>query len=134
MDTRSRDVEVVAHEGQPGVDRFSDGPVVVGDLGDGGRVHPVEVARQRDEPERERFDRRVARAFADAQQRAVVGRRAIEPRRDGVGDDGGQVVLAVVLEALGRHSALPTEDRDQTRDPARESGVRVGDTDAERVG
>ena len=125
VDARASDVEVAAHEREALVDGFADGAVVVGDLGDHGRVDAVGFAGEADEPEDERLDWRVAAALADAEQRAVVRAGAVQPGGDGVRDDCVQVILAVVLERLGGHAAFRLESVDEARE-CRAGGQRAG--------
>ena len=134
MDTSARGVEVAPDERRHRRDVVADLVLeVVGDLGDDRRVHAVERAAQRRILEHHRLERDVARALADAQQRAVDRARAVEPRGRGVDDGLVKVVVPVPLEALARHVGVLLQAVDDAGHAARQRRLRVGDAVAHGV-
>ena len=134
MDAGARDVEVAPDERRHRRDAVADLVLeVVGDLGDDRRVHAVERAAQRRVLEHHRLERDVARALADAQQRAVDRACTVEPRGRGIDDRLVKVVVPVPLEALARHVGILLQAVDDAGHAARQRRLRVGDAVAHGV-
>ena len=116
VDAGAGHVEVAAHEGGHHRNVVANLLVeVVGDLSDHGGVHAVEGATQRGVLHHHGLQRDVARALADAQQRAVHRGSAVEPGRRGVRHRLVEVVVAVPLQHLAGHVGVLLQAVDDAR-------------------
>ena len=134
MDARAGDVEVAADKRLTRADFDADFTLhVLGDFGHGGQVHAVERAAQGGVLNRHGFQRAVARAFADAQQRAVDRRAAVHPRRTRVADDLVEVVVAMPFQLFRRYARIVVQTVDDAGDGARQGSAIVMHAVAHRV-
>ena len=134
MDARAGGVERAPDEGRCGGDDVAElGLEIARDVGNGGKIHAVVRAAQRSVFDGHRFERAVARALADAEQRAVDRARAVQPRRGGVGDDFIKIVVAVPLEQFAGHFGMVMQAVYQPLHAARDARAGVIDAEAHRV-
>ena len=80
--------------------------VVLGEVRDDGRVHPVQRALELRVLEDHGLERRVAGPLADAEQRGVDAAAAVQPGRRGVVDRAVKVVVPVPLEIRVRDAGV----------------------------
>ena len=84
----------------------ADVAVVFRDVGDDGGVDSAHIAFDADVLDNRAFERRVAGAFTDAEQRAVQRVAAVQPGGCAVDKDFVEIVMAVPFETVGRERPL----------------------------
>ena len=102
-------------------------------VGDGGKVHAVLRAAQLRVFDRHGLQRAVAGALADAQQRAVDRRAAVEPGRVGVGHDLVKIVVAVPFQPAGGHVRIVPQAVHDARHRPGQRNAGEGHAVAQRI-
>ena len=134
MDARTSRVECAPDKGRLRRDDIAELRFEIArDVGDGGKVHAVGRAAQGRVLDGHRLERAVARALADAEQRAVDRARAVQPRRGGVGDDLIEIVVPVPFEQFAGHFRMVVQAVHQPLHAARHARAGVVDAEAHRV-
>ena len=88
-------MEIVSHERVPHGYPSADRPIVVGYLRYDHRINPAHVTFKPDVLHQRALERRIARALANPQQRAVEGVAPIDPCGNAVGQHFMKIVVAV---------------------------------------
>ena len=98
MDAGSRDIKISTHKGGGSRNIVSDFIFkILCNFGNHFRSHTVKRAAQRGIFKHHRFERYIAGALADTEQRAVDGTRAIQPRGSRIGNRLVKIIVPVPL-------------------------------------
>ena len=134
MDARTRRIERPADKRRARRDYVAEFLFEIArDIGDGGEIHAVVRAAQRSVLDRHRFERAVARAFADAEQRTVDRARPVQPRRRRVGDHFIKIVVPVPFEKFARHFRMVMQTVYKPLHAARNARSWIGDAESHRI-
>ena len=127
MDARTGDIEVLADIGGHGRDGVAEFVLVImRNFGDDLGVHTVKRAAEGGILNDHGLQRDVACPFADAEQRAVDGRCAVQPRRGGVGNRLVEVIMTVPLQHLAGAFCIVVQTVDNAGHAARERNAGEG--------